>query len=93
MSLLEIALQIEKEIQKKALIKQSNETHNIIDLTLLLNTCCHGLNISPDEVKNRLLSQGNIEDIINGDISARTIKSHIQLWIVEGKQNYSGNSE
>ena len=65
---------------------QEEKKGKIIDLVPFLERCCSGLDTRQEEVKKRLLNQGNIEDIISGDIPAKCIRAHIELWIVEGKQ-------
>jgi hypothetical protein len=82
-----------KEQEQKKTKPVVKETAKVIDLIPFLNHCCSGLKTNPDEVKNRLLNQGNIEDIISGEIPAKCIKAHIQLWVIEGKNNISGNTK
>ncbi|MCU7837069.1 MAG: hypothetical protein KZQ83_17720 [gamma proteobacterium symbiont of Taylorina sp.] len=61
---------------------------NVIDLIPFLKNCCVGYNTNPEEVKKRLLSSVDIEDIISGEYNARLVKSHIEVWVIEGKQDY-----
>ena len=65
---------------------QDEKMGKVINLIPFLERCSSGLDTNRREVQERLLNQGNIEDIISGDIPARCIRAHIELWIVEGKQ-------
>lgn len=77
-----------KQHKPKLIAELKGESSNIIQLNPFLKNCCHGLKTNPDEVKKKLLNSGNIEDIVSGAIPARCIRSHVELWIVEGKQEY-----
>ena len=65
-----------KETQEKQPIK----------LIPFLEKCCTGLDTTPDEVISGLLNQGNIDDILNGDIPEITVTAHIKVWVMDGKQ-------
>ena len=68
-------------------MKQLNESDiNQYYLTKFLERCCNGLDTDPDEVKNSLLTHGNMLDISAGLIPERTLHAHIEAWIESGKQ-------
>ena len=67
------------------IIKEAQEKQPI-KLIPFLETCCTGLDTTPDEVISGLLNQGNIDDILNGDILDYTVIEHIKVWVMDGKK-------
>lgn len=53
--------------------------------------CCVNVQVEPQQVIDELLSIGDEQDIINGDIPEESLRLHIELWISTGKPHYSGN--
>ena len=65
-----------KETQEKQPIK----------LKSFLEKCCTGLDTTPDEVICGLLNQGNIDDILMGEVPDYTVIAHIKVWVMDGKK-------
>jgi len=55
-------------------------------LNRYLEKLCKNLPVDADEVREKLLSPTNIKDIMSGQIPARTIRAHIEIWCKENKQ-------
>jgi len=75
----------------QAQLKNTQEKQPI-KLKSFIEICCNELNATQNEVIFYLLTPDNETDIINGDISEKTLTGHIQLWINEGKQHLSGKT-
>jgi len=63
---------------------------NDIDLDVFLKSCCRGLSTTPEEVKSKLLSQENEQQIVDGDYSQEQLSGFIKMWLKRGKQHVSG---
>ncbi len=82
------------KIHKAELITElKGQMSNVINLIPFLENCCNGYNTNTVEVKQSLFSKENIQDIQAGEISEKTVKAHIKLWVSEGKKNYVEHSE
>ncbi len=52
--------------------------------------CCKGLNVSPQQVVEQLLSVDDELDIITGDLTTASLKTAIALWTAQGTPYRSG---
>lgn len=53
--------------------------------------CCVGLDTHAQEVLTNFLSHHDMHEMVNGEVTEDNLKLHIQVWIDEGKQYYSGH--
>lgn len=61
-----------------------------IDMVKLVQNSLKGLNISPQQIIDELLSIEDEQDIVNGNVSTQLLRLHIELWLKAGKPYYSG---
>lgn len=60
---------------------------------LQVESACKGMDISPSQIINHLLSIEDETDLINRDLPEIVLKLHIKLWIAKGMPHYSGKPE
>lgn len=77
-------------MDKWDLMLQDELKKQTIDLHQFVTRCCSGLQIDPQQVIDRLLSVDDEQDIINGLVSAESLRLHIKVWCEMGKPHYSG---
>ena len=77
-------------MDKWDLMLQDELKKQTIDLHQFVTRCCSGLQIAPQQVIDRLLSVDDEQDIINGLVSAESLRLHIKVWCEMDKPHYSG---
>lgn len=76
-------------MNKWDLMLQNELKKQPIELYQFVQRCCVDLPVKAQQVIDNMLSANDEKDIINGVVSAESLRLYIEVWISTGKPYYS----